>query len=68
MVLVITGSPGVGKHTIANEVLHSNDYELLDINKIASEKNFIEYNQDVGEVDVDKFKKSFEKVVTENHS
>ena len=38
MVLVITGSPGVGKHTIANEILHSNDYELLDINKIASEK------------------------------
>jgi len=65
MVLVITGSPGVGKHTIANEVLHSNDYELLDINKIANEKNFIEYNQDVGEVDVDKFKKSFEEVVTE---
>ena len=38
MVLVITGSPGVGKHTIANEVLHSNGYEMLDINQIAKEK------------------------------
>ena len=44
MVLIITGSPGVGKHTIANEVLESNDYELLDINQIAKEKNFIEHN------------------------
>ena len=65
MVLVITGSPGVGKHTIANEVLRSNDYELLDINQIAKEKNFIEHNQGVEEVDVDKFKKYFDDIVTE---
>ena len=65
MVLVITGSPGVGKHTIANEVLESNDYELLDINKIANEKNIIEHNQNMDEVDVDKFKKSFEEIITE---
>jgi len=65
MVLVITGSPGVGKHTIANEVLHSNDYELLDINKIASAKGFIEDNQDGNEIDVDKFKVYFEEIITE---
>ena len=65
MVLVITGSPGVGKHTIANEILHSNDYELLDINKIASEKGFIEDNQDGNEIDVDKFKGYFGKIITE---
>ena len=65
MVLIITGSPGVGKHTIANKVLESNDYELLDINQIAKEKNFIEHNQGVEEVDVDKFKKYFDDIVTE---
>ena len=65
MVLVITGSPGVGKHTIANEVLHSNGYELLDINQIANEKNFIEHNEGVKEVDVDQFKEYLDDIVTE---
>ncbi len=65
MVLIITGSPGVGKHTIANEVLLKDGYELLDINQIAKERNFIEHNQGLEEVDVDKFKKYFDGIVTE---
>ena len=38
---------------------------MLDINKIASEKGFIEDNQDGNEIDVDKFKGYFEKIITE---
>ena len=39
--LIITGNPGVGKHTIA-ELLQkeSTSYQLLDISKFAIERNF----------------------------
>jgi len=56
MVLVITGNPGVGKHTIAEEISKENSYELLDINKIAIKAGIIENNQDTLDVDVDKLK------------
>ena len=42
MSLIITGNPGVGKHTIADEFLKTEDYDLIDINKIAIESNHIE--------------------------
>ena len=38
---------------------------MLDINKIASEKGFIEDNQDGNEIDVDKFKGYFGEIITE---
>ncbi len=57
MVLVITGSPGVGKHTIARKMLQSNNYQLLDINKIAFDAKIVEKNQDGIEVDVFNMKK-----------
>ena len=38
---------------------------MLDINKIASEKGFIEDNQDGNEIDVGKFKGYFGKIITE---
>ena len=57
MVLIITGNPGVGKHTIADEILQSKKHELLDINKIAIDAEIIEKNQDVIEVDVNNLKK-----------
>ena len=56
MALVITGNPGVGKHTIAEEISKENSYELLDINKIAIKAGIIENNQDTLDVDVDKLK------------
>ena len=41
MSLVITGNPGVGKHTIADEILKTEDYDMLDINKIAIKSNHV---------------------------
>ena len=33
--LVLTGNPGVGKHTVAEEIANTLDYEIVDINKEA---------------------------------
>ena len=65
MVLVITGNPGVGKHTIANEILQSKKHELLDINKIAINAEIIEKAQDTVEVDVNNLKKYLDDLITE---
>jgi len=34
MSIVITGNPGVGKHTIANEIANRLELQIVDINKI----------------------------------
>ena len=56
MSLIITGNPGVGKHTIADEFLKTEDYDLVDINKIAIESNHIEEGKYGTEVDVKNLK------------
>jgi adenylate kinase len=56
MSLVITGNPGVGKHTIADEFLKNEDYDLVDINKIAIESSHIEEGKYGTEVDVKNLK------------
>ena len=64
MSLIITGNPGVGKHTIANEILKTKNFQLLDINKIAIETNHVE-NDDIGiEVDVENLKMHIKKRLT----
>ena len=57
MNLVITGNPGVGKHTIAELFLkHDTSYQILDINRFAIENGFGEkINGDI-EVDTTKLK------------
>ena len=64
MSLVITGNPGVGKHTIANEILRTEDYDLLDINKIAIKSNHVEKNGTAIQVDVENLKKDIKKMIT----
>jgi adenylate kinase len=54
MSIVITGNPGVGKHTIADEIAKKLELEIIDINKIAKESGLFEKNQDVNDVDVEK--------------
>ena len=63
MSLVITGNPGVGKHTIADEFLKNEDYDLVDINKIAIESNYIVKDEHDIEVDVKKLKKYLKKII-----
>ena len=61
--LVITGNPGVGKHTIAELFLkHDTSYQILDINRFAIENGFGEkINGDI-EVDTTKLKNEIQKL------
>ena len=63
--LIITGNPGVGKHTIA-ELLQkeSTSYQLLDISKFAIERNFGKKVEDGIEIDTIKLKDEIKKIVT----
>ena len=64
--LVITGNPGVGKHTIADLfVKKDSSYQIFDINKFAIEKGFGEkINGDI-EVDTAKLKDEIQKLKLE---
>lgn len=56
MALVITGNPGVGKHTIAKSVSKKLNRKILDINKIALESKLFKKNDESVDVDVKKLK------------
>ena len=61
--LVITGNPGVGKHTIADLFVKQNSsYQIFDINKFAIEKGFGEETEDGIEVDTKKLKNDIQKL------
>ena len=61
--LVITGNPGVGKHTIADLfVKQDSSYQIFDINKFAIEKEFVEQVDDGIEVDTGKLKDEIQKI------
>ncbi|HSG74111.1 MAG TPA: AAA family ATPase [Nitrosopumilaceae archaeon] len=56
MAIIITGNPGVGKHTIAKSVSKILHYKILDINKIALDSKIYEKNDESNDVDVIKLK------------
>ncbi|KAF6247888.1 shikimate kinase [Nitrosopumilus sp. b3] len=53
MSIVITGNPGVGKHTVAEKIAQRLKLHIIDINNIAKESGLLEENKDV---DTDKLK------------
>jgi len=57
MSFVITGNPGVGKHTIAKEVGKILNLPIIDINEIAKEFDLFEKMNETNDVDVVKLKK-----------
>jgi len=61
MNLIITGNPGVGKHTVAAQIMKNEDYDIIDINKIAIESNYIEKDEVGIQVDVKNLKKDLNK-------
>ncbi len=61
MNLIITGNPGVGKHTIAAQIMKNEDYDMIDINKIAIESNYIEKDEVGIQIDVQNLKKDLNK-------
>ena len=67
MNLIITGNPGVGKHTIANLLLEKNrSFQVLDISKFAIEKNLGEQIESDIEIDTSKLADEIKKVVLED--
>ena len=54
MSFVITGNPGVGKHTISKEISKLVQLPIIDINKIAQEFGLFEKNKETNDVDVTK--------------
>ena len=56
MSIVITGTPGVGKHTIGNELSQKLELEIIDINKIAKNSGLFEESDESNDVDTEKLK------------
>ncbi len=57
MSYVITGNPGVGKHTIIKEISKILHLPIIDINSIAKEFGLFEKNEETNDVDVRKLEK-----------
>ena len=69
MSIVITGNPGVGKHTIAQKVADRIRLPMIDINSIAKDAGLFEKNkeEDVNDIDVKKLEKIIkQRVLGEN--
>ena len=61
MSIVITGNPGVGKHTITHEIAERLKLYVVDINTIAKDSGLFEKNDNTNDVDV----KELEKILKE---
>ena len=64
MSLIITGNPGVGKHTIAKSLAKVLGYEIFDITKIALESKIYEKTSETNDVDIIKLKKILKKKIS----
>ena len=56
MAIIITGNPGVGKHTIAKSLSKALNHRVVDINKIALDSKIYEKKDESNDVDVRKLK------------
>ena len=65
MSIVITGNPGVGKHTITEEIAEKLELTILDINSIAKDAGLFEKNKDTYDVDTAKLEKILEQKISE---
>jgi len=64
--LVITGNPGVGKHTTAELILKQNSsYEMIDINKFAIDEGFAEKLENGFEIDTTKLKDEIKGIISD---
>jgi len=67
MSIVITGNPGVGKHTITELIADKMKLGIIDINKIAKDSELFEKNGDTNDVDVEVLEKMLESKISENN-
>jgi len=64
---VITGNPGVGKHTVAKQIAKNLNLDLVDINKVAIENGIFVRGKETLDVDTKALQKILDKKIT-NHS
>jgi adenylate kinase len=64
---VITGNPGVGKHTVAKQIAKNLNLDLIDINKVAIENGIFVRGKETLDVDTKALQKILDKKIT-NHS
>ncbi len=67
MSIVITGNPGVGKHTITQEIAKKLGLSIIDINSIAKDAGLFEKNEDTNDVDTSKLEKILEQKISEKN-
>ncbi|NQV39187.1 MAG: AAA family ATPase [Nitrosopumilus sp.] len=67
MSIVITGNPGVGKHTITQQIADKMKLSIIDINKIAKDSGLFEKNDDTNDIDVEKLEKILEQKISKNN-
>src|SRR3990170_1193370 len=68
MAIIITGNPGVGKHTVAKSIGKILKYQILDINQIALESGIYEKNDETIDVDIKKLKNKSYQIDTTSKS
>ena len=64
LVLVLTGNPGVGKHTVSRKLAEILGYEIIDVNKEAVKVGMPKQNDSI-DVDVEKTKKILKEKISE---
>ena len=64
--IMITGNPGVGKHTVGKQIARSLMLELIDINKIAIENGMFVRGKETLNVDTKALQKFLDKKITKN--
>jgi len=63
-VLVLTGNPGVGKHTVSRKLAEILGYEIVDVNKEAVKVGTAKQNDSI-DVDVEKTKKMLKEKISD---
>ncbi|MGH9998247.1 MAG: adenylate kinase family protein [Nitrosopumilaceae archaeon] len=64
--MILTGNPGVGKHTVAKLLAKKLDLDLIDINQVAVHEGIFEESEGALDVDVKKLRKILRKTITKN--
>jgi len=67
MSIVITGNPGVGKHTITQEIADKMKLPVLDINTIAKDSGLFEKNEDTNDIDTVELEKILKEKISEKN-
>ena len=67
MSIVITGNPGVGKHTITQKIAEKLELSIVDINSIARDAGLFEKNNDTNDVDTEKLEKILKQKISEKN-